>query len=69
MLAAIIISYLLYFKYVIGQTADGYNIITLDYVPGLKVLALNCWGMPAKVGSEDKELRMAHIGDMIARAE
>jgi len=51
--AAIIISYFLYFKYVIG----------------LKVLALNVWGMPAKVGSEDKELRMKAIGKFIQKKE
>jgi len=51
--AAIIISYFLYFKYVIG----------------LKVLALNVWGMPAKVGSEDKELRMKAIGQFIQKKE
>ena len=48
---------------------------------GLRVLALNTWGMPAKVGSEDKELRMkvapcpsSHpppqaIGEYIQKAE
>ena len=33
------------------------------------MLALNVWGMPAKVGSEDKELRIAAVGDMINKAE
>jgi len=51
--AAILIAYFLYFKYVIG----------------LKVLALNVWGMPAKVGSEDKELRMKAIGNFIQKKE
>ena len=32
-------------------------------------MALNVWGMPAKVGSEDKELRIAAIGDRIHKAE
>ena len=34
------------------------SIIPPQSVVGLRVLALNTWGMPAKVGSEDKELRM-----------
>jgi len=51
--AAIVTCYFLYFKYVIG----------------LKVLALNVWGMPAKVGSEDKELRMQAIGKFIQKQE
>jgi len=33
------------------------------------VMALNVWGMPAKVGSEDKELRIKAIGEKIALAE
>ena len=33
------------------------------------MLALNCWGMPAKVGSEDKELRMKAIGKFIQKKE
>ena len=35
----------------------------------LRVLALNCWGMPGNTVhlSEDKELRIRHIGDMIAK--
>jgi len=51
--AAIIISYFLYFKYVIG----------------LNVMALNVWGMPAKVGALDKELRMKAIGKFIQKKE
>ena len=39
------------------------------HVSALNVLALNCWGMPAKVGSEDKELRVAGIAEMIVKAE
>ena len=31
----------------------------------LRVLSLNVWGMPAKVGSQDKELRMRAIGEFI----
>ena len=41
----------------------------LTNVAGLKVLALNVWGMPAKVGSEDKELRMKAIGKFIQKKE
>ena len=29
-------------------------------------MSLNTWGMPHSLGSEDKELRMAAIGDFIA---
>ena len=32
-------------------------------------MALNTWGMPAKVGSEDKELRMEAIGKFIQQKE
>ena len=32
-------------------------------------MALNVWGMPAKVGSEDKELRMIAIGKFIQKKE
>ena len=32
-------------------------------------MALNVWGMPAKVGSEDKELRMEAIGKFIQQKE
>jgi len=50
--------------------------ITLSYfllvnkdVVGLRVMALNTWGMPATFGSQDKELRMQAIGEHIARGE
>ena len=33
----------------------------LQSVVSVRVMALNTWGMPAKVGSEDKELRMKVI--------
>ena len=36
---------------------------------GLRVMALNTWGMPATFGSQDKELRMQAIGEHIARGE
>ena len=32
-------------------------------------MALNVWGMPAKVGSEDKELRTSAVGDLINEAK
>ena len=32
-------------------------------------MALNVWGMPAKVGSEDKELRISAVGDLINEAK
>lgn len=44
--------------------------VYLGFVQELKVLALNCWGMPGSIKlSEDKELRIKHIGNMIAKAE
>jgi len=38
-------------------------------VVGLKVMTLNTWGMPAKLGAWDKEERMAAIGRYLARGE
>ena len=38
-------------------------------VVGLRVLALNVWGMPAVVGSKDKELRISAIGEFVGKAE
>ena len=66
--AAIVISYFLYFKYVIGEI-KWFITLKSNSFPGLKVLALNVWGMPAKVGSEDKELRMKAIGKFIQKQE
>ena len=40
-----------------------------DLVVGLRVLALNVWGMPAVVGAQDKELRISAIGDLVHRGE
>jgi len=51
--SAITICYFLFFKTVVP----------------LRVLSLNVWGMPAKVGSEDKELRIKAIGEYIQKAE
>jgi len=51
--AAIIISYFNYYSVGVG----------------LRVMSLNVWGMPAKVGSEDKELRMEAIGKFIQKKE
>lgn len=36
---------------------------------GLKVMALNTWGMPASLGAEDKSLRMKAIGKLIQKQE
>ena len=36
---------------------------------GLKVMSLNTWGMPYSLGSYDKELRMAAIGQYINQSE
>ena len=66
--AAIVISYFLYFKYVIGEIKWFISLQSNSFL-GLKVLALNVWGMPAKVGSEDKELRMKAIGKFIQKQE
>lgn len=38
-------------------------------IVGLKVMALNTWGMPASLGSEDKAIRMEAIGRLIAKQE
>lgn len=38
-------------------------------IVGLKVMALNTWGMPANFGSEDKDLRMEAIGHLIGKQE
>ena len=35
----------------------------------LKVMSLNTWGMPASLGSYDKEMRMAAIGQYINQSE
>ena len=35
----------------------------------MKVMTLNTWGMPAKLGAWDKEERMAAIGRYLARGE
>jgi len=52
-IAALVFSYLLFYHKVLK----------------LNVLGLNVWGMPAKVGSEDKELRMEAIGKFIQKKE
>eukprot|EP00092_Neocalanus_flemingeri_P008768 GFUD01009441.1.p1 GENE.GFUD01009441.1~~GFUD01009441.1.p1 ORF type:complete len:364 (+),score=71.49 GFUD01009441.1:178-1269(+) len=53
LVSAIVISYLLYFQHVLT----------------LKILALNVWGMPARLGSQDKELRIKAIGDFIQQGD
>lgn len=62
------------FVFVAGVVSLSTAIITCYFlyyknVLGLKVLSLNVWGMPALVGSEDKELRMSAIGDFVQKAE
>jgi len=51
--SAITICYFLFFKTVVP----------------LRVMSLNVWGMPAEVGSKDKELRIKAIGEHIQKAE
>lgn len=46
----------------------GYVMYWKDVV-GLRVMALNTWGMPATLGAYDKEERMAAIGKMLALQE
>lgn len=46
----------------------GYVMYWKDVV-GLKVMALNTWGMPASLGASDKEERMAAIGRRLAMEE
>ena len=38
-------------------------------IPNFKVLSLNTWGMPEKLGSKDKEQRMAAISEELKRGE
>lgn len=59
------------FIIVVASILIAYLAVYLGFVKDLRVLALNCWGMPGNTVhlSEDKELRMKHIGDMIAKAE
>lgn len=38
-------------------------------IVGLKIMALNTWGMPKTFGCEDKELRMEAIGRLIQKKE
>ena len=38
-----------------------FTMIIFQSVVSVRVMALNVWGMPAKVGSEDKELRIKVI--------
>ena len=38
-------------------------------IPNFKVLSLNTWGMPEKLGSKDKKQRMAAISEELKRGE
>jgi len=35
----------------------------------LNILSMNCWGVPHAYGSQDKEVRMKHIGEMVEKKE
>ena len=45
------------------------NRVDITFMPGLKIMALNTWGMPASLGSYDKTDRMKAIGEHIGKAE
>ena len=67
--ACILITYLaVYLGFVKGKFLSNF-LTTPGVIVDLRVLALNCWGMPGNTVhlSEDKELRMKHIGDMISK--
>ena len=38
-------------------------------VVGVRVMSYNTWGMPKKMGSQDKEERMRNIGSMLGQGE
>ena len=59
-----------YFIFARNHSVSAALLLSFVFVfKDLRVLALNCWGMPGNTVhlSEDKELRMRHIGDMIAK--
>ena len=67
--SCILITYLaVYLGFVKGEFFSNL-LFTQGSLVDLRVLALNCWGMPGNTVhlSEDKELRMKHIGDMISK--
>ena len=67
--SCILITYLaVYLGFVKGELFSNL-LSTPGSIVDLRVLALNCWGMPGNTVhlSEDKELRMKHIGDMISK--
>jgi len=47
----------------------GYLLYVRKYAIGIKVMALNTWGMPKTFGSVDKELRMVAIGKHLQKKE
>jgi len=53
---------------VIGILMAGYSMYWNDVI-GVRVMALNTWGMPHRIGSEDKEERMAAIGRLLSQSE
>jgi len=51
----------------LGAILAGYSLFIHKNAIGLKVLALNTWGMPKTFGSVDKEKRMRAIGEHIQK--
>ena len=72
---ALIIIYFLFTKNILqrksqlSQTCPAVRAPMFHSKIGLKVFALNVWGMPEFLGSEDKFLRMNAIGQLVAKAE
>ena len=52
----------------VGLLMAGYSMYWNDVV-GVRVMSLNTWGMPRRIGSEDKEERMAAIGKLLSKGE
>merc|ERR1711892_324967 len=52
----------------IGIMMAGYSMYWND-VLGVRVMSLNTWGMPHSMSSEDKEERMAAIGELLSQSE
>jgi len=53
----------------LSQTCPAVRTPLFHSIIGLKVFALNVWGMPEFLGSEDKFLRINSIGRLVAKAE
>jgi len=52
----------------VGIMMAGYSMYWSDVV-GVRVMALNTWGMPHTFSSEDKEERMTAIGKLLSQSE